>query len=788
MSKFLDKTGLDTFWAKIKNTFVKSVKITSSGSELKNSDGNAIIPLASTSAAGAMSSADKLMLDQTALLVSSTRSNSNKAYKLCRFKYGVSYAVGIEGLIRDSYVAYFKLNSYVYQGSSGSWSSSKLSLTYQTVNGVPNAKFYYKVGSATVGDIVDIYVLFPSTYSRYEVGPVAGCKAVPESDNTLNGVYFYNQDVTADWSTLVTELTEIIDNNGSGASASDLPTERNVIAKSTESSGTAPVKVDAYGNLSAVEVDSSPTDGNSTHLVSSDGVKTALDGKEDKSNKVNAWQSTTDNTHYPSEKLVKAEFDKSSDVIITYPTESSRTHKYWKFASATFSGNSRYMFSEWDVILQTNSTYYPFKLIFEAYKSSSSAISIRYAKIVDVKSGTSESALGATEFYVKTQDGTAAPLIIELWCGLTRDSKSSIAIKEFRAGLALAASNPIATRNNSWTYYPNDGNTTTSETKPVTGDGYTVTQFTQMSDKFAYYAERIGKPSTTDGKSVVTSQVGSKSIPVYVKSDGSIDECDVKSEYIPTGTGSDAPVNGQALAAALAGGVDTAKQVVNNDNNVKYKLDSGGLDVYDEQSGQRNSGTKVGISGVEINSGTTESTTLNSSGLDLLKNGQHVKVSHSGFVGQLTGNVTGNVSGSAGSLDVNDVVGGPTVPVYIKADGTPEACTLALNSDVLPITSEKELSSDELKTYTNFLIVNNAKVKIYFERLQPGAAYKFYNPQGSYCDLCFARESNMTCYRTWNSSTEQLQTSVFVSPPSLQRMMGMAVVVRVGTKAYVAGY
>ncbi len=258
---------------------------------------------------------------------------------------------------------------------------------------------------------------------------------------------------------------------------------------------------------------------------------------------------------------MQAEFDKSSDVIVTYNTETGRTHKYWKFADATFSGNSRYLFSEWDVILQTNSTFYPFKMIFEAYKSSRSAISVRYAKIVDVKSGTSENALGATDFYVKVQDGTSAPLKIELWCGLNRDNRSSIALKELRAGLAPSTNTPIDTRANSWTYHPNDGDTTTSTTKPVTGDGYTVTQFTQMSDKFAYYAERIGKPSDTDGNSAVTSQVGSKNIPIYIKSDGSIDECDVKSTYIPTGTGSDAPVNGKALKNALDSGT-AAKAVI----------------------------------------------------------------------------------------------------------------------------------------------------------------------------------------------------------------------------------
>ena len=39
------------------------------------------------------------------------------------------------------------------------------------------------------------------------------------------------------------------------------------------------------------------------------GLQTALDGKEVTSNKVTSWSSTTTDTHYPSEKLVKTGLD-----------------------------------------------------------------------------------------------------------------------------------------------------------------------------------------------------------------------------------------------------------------------------------------------------------------------------------------------------------------------------------------------------------------------------------------------------------------------------------------------
>lgn len=568
MSQFLDKTGLGTFWAKIKNTFVKlSDKGVAEGVASLDSDAK---------------------LPTSQLPVKNFYASEARTILVCRVPYFTSMSSGVSAFEMTCRWRAGSAKLFVNLHGNSSNGSNTISILLNGSLNIDALKFYRVKVTVDEKSYFDIYVSVP-VYHRCFIAP-----SVTSSSYADYSVYNANATMPA-----IGANTDADESAGKA-----ILIEAKFIAQGISSSGDAPVKVDASGNLSAVTVDSAPNSSNPDNLISSKAVADALAGKANSSdipqatttspkmdgtasagsetawakgdhrhptdtsreaaaNKKATLDSSSD-TDFPTSKAVATyvgtAIDKSSDVIITYNTETDRTHKYWKFAEATFNG-SRYLFGEWDVILQTNSTFYPFKLIFEAYKSSSSSISLRYAKIVDVKSNTSVNALGATSFYVKMQDGTTTPLKIELWCGLNRDNKSSIAIKELRAGMATASNGATDTRAKSWTYYPNDGGETTSTTKPVTGDGYTVTQFTQMSDKFAYYAERIGKPSSDDGSSVVTSQVGGKSIPVYVKSDGSIDTCDVKSSYIPTGDGSEAPVNGKALAAALANGT-AAKAVI----------------------------------------------------------------------------------------------------------------------------------------------------------------------------------------------------------------------------------
>ena len=54
--------------------------------------------------------------------------------------------------------------------------------------------------------------------------------------------------------------------------------------------------------------DDAPTDG-SSNPVKSSGIKSALDTKENSSNKLSSFQNIPDNTHYPTEKLVKDSLD-----------------------------------------------------------------------------------------------------------------------------------------------------------------------------------------------------------------------------------------------------------------------------------------------------------------------------------------------------------------------------------------------------------------------------------------------------------------------------------------------
>lgn len=75
---------------------------------------------------------------------------------------------------------------------------------------------------------------------------------------------------------------------------------------------------DAINDLDATKTS---TDGTNVQVkvTETDGKLTAVnittDNTENKNNRVSAWQSTTDNTHYPSEKLVKKSLDGKTDKV-----------------------------------------------------------------------------------------------------------------------------------------------------------------------------------------------------------------------------------------------------------------------------------------------------------------------------------------------------------------------------------------------------------------------------------------------------------------------------------------
>ena len=85
-------------------------------------------------------------------------------------------------------------------------------------------------------------------------------------------------------------------------------------------------------------------------------VNVTTDNTENKNNKVSEWQTTPDNTHYPSEKLVKDGLDAKADSnAVVAICDSNVTvynvgiNKWFKIAERTFSGTQNGFLTWWDV-------------------------------------------------------------------------------------------------------------------------------------------------------------------------------------------------------------------------------------------------------------------------------------------------------------------------------------------------------------------------------------------------------------------------------------------------------
>lgn len=103
-----------------------------------------------------------------------------------------------------------------------------------------------------------------------------------KADSAIQGVKVNNTTLTPDANKVVT--VPLATTSADGAMSAADKTKLNNAATYTQSSGTAPVKVDAYGALTAVPMDSTPT-ASSTNLMTSGAIKTALDNAVANNNK-----------------------------------------------------------------------------------------------------------------------------------------------------------------------------------------------------------------------------------------------------------------------------------------------------------------------------------------------------------------------------------------------------------------------------------------------------------------------------------------------------------------------
>ena len=173
--------------------------------------------------------------------------STGKKYKVCsvtKLSGGSTWGSGLEVTYRrGADIVYghliYKYNFALYLEKSGD-----VSVNSNT------CRFYYIVNS-TDSSIIDIYVNSGS-YCTLKVAPLLNG---PKSDVNLT-----------DFGTVVDDIPE---------GATEITPVW--VANTSASSGTAPVKVDAYGTLTAVPMDTTPT-ANSTNLMTSGAIKNALDG------------------------------------------------------------------------------------------------------------------------------------------------------------------------------------------------------------------------------------------------------------------------------------------------------------------------------------------------------------------------------------------------------------------------------------------------------------------------------------------------------------------------------
>ena len=165
-------------------------------------------------------------------------------------------------------------------------------------------------------------------------------------------------------------------------------------------------------------------------------VNVTTDNTENKNNKVSTWQTTPDNTHYPSEKLVKDGLDAKADAdkfvaIADARIDRNRTDGWFKIASKAFNFNSVILKFQWIVSAlgsADNSQNVTFFLnLTIGFSSSGSNPSIGLFETSPIK----KESIGCD--FKAIVNGKAGNATIELWAKVG-SRYGSVSIRELQAG------------------------------------------------------------------------------------------------------------------------------------------------------------------------------------------------------------------------------------------------------------------------------------------------------------------------------------------------------------------
>jgi len=265
LTKSSVESAITSAGSAIQGVKVNSTSLTPDANKVVN------IPLATTSTDGAMSAADKTKLDgieegaevnvqadwnatggdafiPNKPIYRRYVDSATNIFKVCTVKAnsGVETS-GFRFIVR--YTDGAILGDFVFRNG------AKLFYNAANITTSTGQKVvFYKITNASNANVIDLYA-YANAYTELRID------AVVNANGNLK-----------------------IDFSGFGVSVSALPEGATEItpvwvANASASSGTAPVKVDAYGALTAVPMDSTPTV-SSTNLMTSGAIKTALDAKD----------------------------------------------------------------------------------------------------------------------------------------------------------------------------------------------------------------------------------------------------------------------------------------------------------------------------------------------------------------------------------------------------------------------------------------------------------------------------------------------------------------------------
>ena len=240
-------------------------------------------------------------------------------------------------------------------------------------------------------------------------------------------------------------------------------TKKAVPVDSTYSStGTNPVNGKAIAAaIGGLDSNKTSTDGVNVQVkvTETDGkisaVNVTTDNTENKNNKVSTWQTTSDDTHYPSEKLVKDSLDAKADankvvaIADAMVTRVGQTGSGWyKLAERTANASDDNVNYCFDVYAATDSKKFAGRLdvAIRTGKSAGASVGITLKKFY------SDAWLSAYKFKIAIR-GLTGSATIELWASCLR-SFGGIAISE-RNTSSYTATN----KKGRWTYtsYVNNG-------------------------------------------------------------------------------------------------------------------------------------------------------------------------------------------------------------------------------------------------------------------------------------------------------------------------------------------